>query len=334
MELQEFATELEDWNAVRADIAFTGLLVGNGASRAVWPAFAYDSLFDKAQSIRNRPLGLSELAVFKALDTCNFEQVLSALKHTIRVNAALALNSSSPRNRYFAIKEALIHAVRSVHIPWKFVEPRSLARINSELACYSTLYSTNYDLLNYWAIMQAPQPFTDLFCNDEATFDLGHTETQGTRILYLHGGLHLVKNVDGGTRKLLSSESTLLGSFAINTLGDVPLFVNEGRAEDKLKAIRNSDYLSYCYGQLSKHQGALCVFGHDLGEQDRHIVQALHDARIDTLAISIHPRSKAFIQHQKRRLAELFDGREVTLRFFDAKSHPLGDPELRVTPEE
>ncbi|NWE49331.1 DUF4917 family protein [Pseudomonas gingeri] len=334
MEFQEFDAELEDWNALRAEIPFKGLLIGNGASLAVWPKFSYDSLFEKAQTTRNRPLGLSELAVFKALDTSNFEQVLSALKSTIKVNAALTINSSSPRNRYFAIKEALIHAVRSVHIPWKFVEPGSLARINTELGNYQTLYSTNYDLLNYWAIMQAPQSFKDLFWNADATFDLGNTATQGTRILYLHGGLHLVKNLDGSTRKLLSSESTLLGSFAINTLGDVPLFVSEGSAEDKLKAIRNSDYLAYCYGQLSEHQGALCVFGHDLGEQDQHIVQALHDARIQTLAISIHPRSKAFIQHQKRRFAKLFVGRDVTLRFFDAKSHPLGSPQLLVTPED
>ncbi|WP_419736749.1 DUF4917 family protein [Pseudomonas sp. COR18] len=333
MEFQEFDAELEDWDAVRADLPFTGLLIGNGASLAVWPGFSYDSLFENAQRTRNRPLGLSELAVFKTLETSSFERVLSALKSTIKVNAALSISSSSPRNRYFAIKEALIHAVRGVHIPWKLVRPDSLARINAELGNYRTLYSTNYDLLNYWAIMQAPQPFKDLFQNDESTFDLGNTDTQGTRILYLHGGLHLVKNIDGSTRKLLSSESTLLGSFAVNALGDVPLFVSEGNAEDKLKAIRNSDYLSYCYGQLCQHQGALCIFGHSLGEQDRHIVQAVQDAGIQTLAISIYPRSKAFIQHQKRHYAKLFVGHNVVLRFFDAKSHPLGCPELLVTPE-
>ena len=333
MEFQAFDTVLEDWSALRADISCSGLLIGNGASRAMWQAFAYDSLFEQAQITRNRPLGLSELAVFKALDTSNFEQVLSALKSTIRVNAALTISSSSPRNRYFAIKEALIHAIRSVHLPWKRVQPESLARINTELSRYSTLYSTNYDLLTYWAIMQAPKAFDDLFSDGDSTFDLGNTSSQGTRVLYLHGGLHLVKNLDGSTRKLTSSESALLGSFAINTLGDVPLFVSEGNAQDKLKAIRHSDYLSYCYGQLAGHPDALCIFGHNLGEQDRHIVQALRDAQIKTLAISIYPRSQAFIQHQKRHYTQLFEGRDVTLRFFDAKSHPLGDPQLQVNPE-
>lgn len=333
MEFQVFDTALEDWSALRAEIPCSGLLIGNGASRAMWQAFAYDSLFELAQTTRNRPLGLSELAVFKALETSNFEQALSALKSTIRVNAALTISSSSPRNRYFAIKEALIHAIRSVHIPWKLVQPESLARINAELSRYRTLYSSNYDLLAYWAIMQAPEAFDDLFRTDDLTFELGDTDARSTRILYLHGGLHLVKHLDGSTRKLTSSESTLLGSFAINTLGDVPLFVSEGNAQDKLKAIRHSDYLSYCYGQLAGHQGALCIFGHNLGEQDRHIVQALLDARIKTLAISIYPRSQAFIQHQKRHFSQLFEGREVTLRFFDAKSHPLGNPQLQINPE-
>lgn len=333
MEFQAFDTALEDWSALRAEIPCSGLLIGNGASRAMWQAFAYESLFELAQTTRNRPLGLSELAVFKALETSNFEQVLSALKNTIRVNAALTISSSSPRNRYFAIKEALIHAIRSVHIPWKHVQAESLARINGELSRYQTLYSTNYDLLTYWSIMQAPEAFDDLFRGDDSSFDPGDTDSRATRVLYLHGGLHLVKNLDGSTRKLTSSESTLLGSFAINTLGDVPLFVSEGNAQDKLKAIRHSDYLSYGYGQLAGHQGALCIFGHNLGEQDRHIVQALRDARIKTLAISIYPRSQAFIQHQKRHFTQLFEGREVTLRFFDAKSHPLGDPQLRVPPE-
>lgn len=331
MEFQEFDGELEDWNALRATTSFSGLLIGNGASLAVWPQFSYDSLFEKAQTTRNRPLGLTELSVFKAMDTNNFEQVLSALKTTIKVNAALTISSSSPRNRYFAIKEALIHAVRSVHLPWKQVQASGLQRINQALGEYRSVYTTNYDLLNYWAIMQAPQKFKDLFWSEDSTFDLGNTETKGTRILYLHGGLHLVKNLDGSTRKLTSSESTLLGSFAINTLGDVPLFVSEGSAEDKLKAIRNSDYLSFCYGQLAEHNGALCIFGHSLSAQDNHIVQALLDARIKTLAVSIYPRSQAFIQHQKRHFAGLFVGRDVTLRFYNAKTHPLGHPELAVT---
>ncbi|MCE0464950.1 DUF4917 family protein [Pseudomonas uvaldensis] len=336
-DFQEFDARLEDWAALRADTALSGLLVGNGASRAVWDDFGYDSLFENARTVEEKPLSPSELSVFDAMQTRSFEQVLGALKTTSRINKALAVSSAAPRNRYYAIKEALINTVHAVHIPWRLVQPSTLAKLNQELGRYRTVFTTNYDLLNYWAIQHAPDTVTDLFRGADHSFDLSLVATDQPRLLYLHGGLHLVRNQDGTARKLTSTEGTLLGNFAINntlkTLDDVPLFVNEGPTEDKLKTIRSSDYLSFCYDQLLHHGDNLCLFGHALGEQDRHIVQALRQANPGTLAISIYPRSQAFIQHQKRHYAKLFQGSEIELRFFDAKSHPLGDPKLSVPVE-
>ena len=227
--------------------------------------------------------------------------------------------------------------MHAVHIPWRLVQPSTLATLNQEMSHYRTVFTTNYDLLNYWAIQHAPEALTDLFFGVDHSFDLSLVATDKPRLLYLHGGLHLVRNQDGTARKLTSTEGTLLGSFAINntikTLDDVPLFVNEGPSSDKLKTIRSSDYLSFCYDQLLHHGDNLCLFGHALGEQDQHIVQALRQAAPKTVAISIYPRSQAFIQHQKRHYAKVFQGLDVQLRFFDAKSHPLGNPKLSVPVE-
>ncbi|OLF55560.1 DUF4917 family protein [Pseudomonas chlororaphis] len=337
MDFQEFDTDLEDWNALRAGTPIAGLLIGNGASRAVWEDFAYDSLFENARTVEEKPLSPSELSVFEALQTRSFEQVLGALKTTSRVNKALAVSSAAPRNRYYAIKEALINTVHAVHIPWRLVQPATLAQINQELRRYRTVFTSNYDLLNYWAIQHDAQGLDDLFQGSDPSFDIGRGASDQTRVLYLHGGLHLVRNQDGTARKLGSTEGTLLGNFAINntlkTLDDVPLFVNEGPVADKLRTIRGSDYLSFCYQQLLSHGDALCLFGHALGPQDSHLVEALRQAAPKTLAISIYPRSKAFIQHQKRHYAQLFEGLEVTLRFFDAKTHALGAPALSVPVE-
>jgi hypothetical protein len=329
MEFTDFDAELADWNQLQSTHPCSGLLLGNGASLAVWKNFAYDSLFELAQTTRNKPLSPTELALFKSMDTENFEPVLSGLKVAMRVNAALTISSSSPRNRYFAIKEALIHGIRSAHIPWRLMAPSTIAHISKALSQYETVYSTNYDLLTYWAVMHGAQPFDDLF-DDDAQFNLHRTASHATRILYLHGGMQLVKNFDGTARKLMSSESTLLGSFAVNALEDVPLFVCEGRSSDKMKIIRGSDYLSFCHAQLAQHQGSLCIFGHALGKQDRHILDAVLQARPKTLAISILPRSEAFIQHQKRHYSALFEGQNIELNFYNAKTHPLGNPELAV----
>lgn len=336
-DFQDVDAQLEDWNALRATTSISGLLVGNGASRVVWDDFGYDSLFENARTVEEKPLSQSELSVFDAMQTRSFEQVLGALKTTSRVNKALAVSSAAPRNRYYAIKEALINTVHAVHIPWRLVVPSTLATINQELGRYRTVFTTNYDLLNYWAIQHQPDAITDLFQGAEPGFDLSATATDKTRLLYLHGGLHLVRNQDGTARKLMSTEGTLLGSFAINntikTLDDVPLFVNEGPSADKLKTIRSSDYLSFCYDQLLGHAEGLCVFGHALGEQDSHIIHALRQAKPKMVAISIYPRSKAFIQHQKRHYAKVFEGTGSELRFFDSKTHALGSPKLTVPVE-
>ncbi len=329
MEFTDFDAALADWNELRTLTPYSGLLMGNGASLAVWKHFAYDSLFELAQTTRNKPLSPTELALFKAMETRNFEPVLSGLKTAIRVNAALTISSSSPRNRYFAIKEALIHGVRSVHIPWRLMEQKTLLAISQALSQYSTVYSTNYDLLAYWAAMHGQERFDDLFGAD-ATFNLHHTNASATRLLYLHGGMHLVKNFDASARKLLSSESTLLGSFAVNALDDVPLFVCEGSSDEKLKVIRGSDYLSFCHTQLARHEGALCIFGHALGKQDRHLVDAICRAQPKHIALSILPRSESFIQHQKRHYSALFAQLDVELKFFNAKTHPLGSSGFSV----
>ncbi|WP_136474799.1 DUF4917 family protein [Pseudomonas sp. DG56-2] len=321
---------LHSWPELIASHPCSGLLLGNGASRALWRPFTYFSLFEEAQRVRHKPLGLTDQALFKSLGTELFEPVLSALNTTVRVNAALAVSSSAPLNRYYAIKEALIHAVRSVHLPWRLLPQSTLQVINSELRNYQSVYSSNYDLLCHWAASQTPDAFQQLF-NEEGVFDIRHTRRPGTRLLYLHGGLHLLKQQDGSTRQRSASDSQLLDGFAVNTPGDVPLFVNEGSSDDKLKAISSCDYLTWCLGELAGHQGGLCLFGQHLDGSDRHLLHAIKEAHPAYLAIAIRPLSEASIISQKQHYTQRFaDTADLPLYFFDASSHPLGAPELEI----
>lgn len=326
----DFDATLASWPELKASHPCSGLLLGNGASRAIWRPFSYFSLFELAQRVRNKPLGVSDQALFKSLGSELFEPVLSALNTTARVNAALAISSSAPLNRYYAIKEALIHAVRSVHIPWKMLPASTLATLNAELRNYRSVFTGNYDLLCHWAVSHAPDGFQTLF-DEEGHFDVSRTRGEGTRLHYLHGGLHLLKTQDGGTRQRAASGSQLLDGFAINTPGDVPLFVNESGSDDKLKAIRGSDYLTWAYAGLASHDAGLCIFGHHLDRADRHLLRAIEQARPKHLAISILPLSEAAIISQKQHYASIFgEMKDIELHFFDAGSHPLGNPELNI----
>jgi hypothetical protein len=329
MDLDSPDATLAAWRDLDANERCTGLLLGNGASRAIWRNFAYDSLFERAQKVRHKPLGQTDLALFKALGTQSFEQVLGELNSTVRVNAALAIGSTAPLNRYYAIKEALIHAMRSVHIPFQQVPPATLSTINQALRQYTTVYSSNYDLLCHWAVQQAPEGFADVLRGDGG-FDLRDIPLADHRVLFLHGALHLLKNVDGSSRQRLAEGSALLDGFAINTPGDVPLFVNEGSSDDKLRSIRGSDYLNWCHAELARHVGGLCIFGHKLNAEDAHLIAALRQARPSYFAIGLFPLSDAWVVSQKRHYAALFEGLDARLEFFDATSHPLGLPGLSV----
>ena len=93
-----------------------------------------------------------------------------------------------------------------------------------------------------------------------------------TKVLLLHGALHLYKSQDGRTFKKLSGEDgNLLDLFDVQ--GDaIPLFISEGTSRDKLSAIIRNDYLSFAYERFSKHRGSLVVFGHSLSpEFDQHL---------------------------------------------------------------
>lgn len=105
--------DLENWSNIDADGPWRCLLVGNGASMAVWPRFQYPTLLDQA--------GLSDedLLLFDALNgTRNFEVVLNGLRVSRLVCDQLQHDSDEVEERYRTIKEALIRAVNNVHVPW------------------------------------------------------------------------------------------------------------------------------------------------------------------------------------------------------------------------
>lgn len=321
---------LTTWTALIERYPCDALLLGNGASRALWKPFGYFSLFEEAQRVRYKALGVSDQALFKSLGTELFEPVLSTLNTTVRANAALAIGSTAPLNRYYSIKEALIHATRALHVPYALLPTATLDAINQELRRYRSVYISNYDLICPWAVEHAPQGFAELF-DEEGFFDIRRTRAEGTRMLHLHGGLHLLKLADGTTRSRRAEGSELLDGFAVNNPGEVPLFVNESRSEDKLRAIRASDYLSWCLGELARESQGLCLLGQHLDSSDEHLLEAIKRARPAHVAIGIRPLGDTSVISQKRRYAELLgDAVDEALHFFDASSHPLGRTDLAI----
>jgi Domain of unknown function (DUF4917) len=323
--------DLATWQELSNVTEFSGLLVGNGASRAVWDGFHYSSLFDVA--LEKHRLTSDDVALFKALKTQNFEYVLAALITAGHVTDALGTTVPALDDRYSSIQKALVEAVQSIHVPWGRIPKACKETIQSELLNYRFVYSTNYDLIIYWAMMHENRKgLKDFFWGKY--FDLANTELWGksTGVLYLHGGLHLYRTVSGRTIKRQSAENeNLLDLFAVPFTEDggaSPLFISEGSSDDKLASIARSDYLTFAYTTLAHHEGPLCIFGHSLDDMDRHIVRAIKQSGISEIAISIRPGTPDAVKSAKGTAISKLPS--ANLKFYKASTHPLGSATLRI----
>jgi Domain of unknown function (DUF4917) len=329
----------------------SGILLGNGASLAVWERFGYRSLYEIACIGTERgALTRGDRALFDRMETKNFEAVLSALNTAKCVCHILGQDTDEVMRRYESIRSALIRAVRGVHLPFKRMPKPSMSAIFDEIKSYDYVFTTNYDLLYYWSMMQDENLFKDYFWNKGTKFDPTNTvvRSKTTMVLYLHGALHLYLDDEGKTAKRACTPQD--GSILRQLEEDhenVLLFISEGTSADKMTALGRNDYLAFAYQQLLRHEGTMVIFGHSLTPGfDQHIIEALkaiearryHDKRRKPsdqcfrVAISIVPSTPSpKIMHEKARLKDALPYLE--LEFFDSTTHPLGNPELRVKDE-
>jgi hypothetical protein len=203
--------------------------------------------------------------------------------------------------RYQSIRTSLIEAIHTVHVPFDRVPNAQKQLLGDILSRYRYIYTTNYDLLPYWAMMETKDrwKWKDFLWGMDQSFDSSDSHEwndEGTRVLYLHGALHLYHDLLGNTKKKVFQEeegTDLLAQFDIT--GEwIPLFVTEGTSKDKLRSIRRNDYLSFAYWKLSFQRGPLVVFGSALEKDfDQHIVDAMKQwKKYDQWRLGSHPHPR------------------------------------------
>jgi hypothetical protein len=322
---------LAAWPDLAQRFSEAALLCGNGLSVNVWRAFAYESLFDHAL---DGGLTNEDLALFG--DAQNFERVLSDLNTAIRVNETIGQATDAIYERYRSIQRGLGHAVRAVHLSRSQVPRATLTTIREELLNYEWIFSTSYDLLLYWAMGCGGsfRPFIDHFRGSRLEFDPERADVYVDQIpiYFLHGALHLVVGGSGTTWKLRrDSVNTVLDQFGEPIRDDPharPLLVTEGTARDKLRAIEGNAYLAHSLQTLRATDLSLVIFGSSLGPQDDHLLDALNEHPGRAIAVSLRPERSRVVA---ARQADIYARLETdALYFFDATTHPLGDPGLRV----
>jgi uncharacterized protein DUF4917 len=319
-------------------MGWESLLVGNGMSINVSSYFAYDSLYEEACKDFDGSLDKEDVAIFEEFSTTNFEVVLAKLRDGISLADVLGRSQKPYRERFRSVQSALGAAVRRVHLEWTEVPSETLAAIKAELRRYDAIFSTSYDLLIYWSIGYNEDygNFCDCFwANDRNEFDPDDCDLfpNARPVYYMHGALHLIVEGSGITRKLTKSGQTLLDQFGKPIANDSearPLLITEASPRDKLQAIEGNDYLAFAYEQLQETDGPLVVFGHALGDQDRHLIDAINANPERPVAISMRRKSKGKLREQQSDIYGKLRVSASDIYFFDAATHPLGSSELTV----
>jgi hypothetical protein len=328
------------WPEVEREHQWSDLLIGNGLSTHLWGRFGYRSLFTNACAAGD--LDAIDRALFTRFDTENFERVLSALSTAIEVADTVGDPTDHLYERYASVKRALGEAVQVVHPLLDSVPYDIRESVRDILRDYLNVFTTSYDLLLYWCTgageghVETFDGFKDRFwSNGRLEFDptnAGINETFSTRILYLHGALHLAVNGAGVTRKRARGLWNLLEQVGLpdpNDPQERPLLITEGEAIDKQRAIQENDYLLFCQRRLRRQVAPLVVFGHSLSREDQHLIDAINRQPNRPVAVAIYDDGNTDI---RARQAELRGGLKADdLFYFSSATHPLGAIEHSIT---
>ena len=156
------------------------------------------------------PSHIEEL--FERYGTANFEEVLRVLNegqwlsnhyHLIKSNTELDMVQD-----YLTVKQSLVQSIADNHpaFPGELIDG-FLDSALTFLRQFDSIYTTNYDLLHYWASLHDDTfPFSDGFGRE---FDTDHTYcvflptgSSDSQLYFLHGALHLYTE-EGEVRKIV-----------------------------------------------------------------------------------------------------------------------------------
>ena len=319
------------------------LLLGNGFSIALKPdIFTYGSLYENADFS-----GAPHLPkVFEALKTTDFEVVIRTLQDAsalIRIYGGDAGLSRALYGDAQYLKEALVQAIAKRHPGRPYdISPDKYQACRAFLSNFKNIFTLNYDVLLYWALMQdevdklglAPD---DGFRHPEDDYDQPYVSWQQAHtatVSYLHGALHLFDYRQEIIKYTWSKTEIPIIEQIRSALNDdkFPLFVAEGTSGQKRDRILHNAYLHKALrsfeGCCNTKKASVTIYGHSLAENDAHVLRCIVKGKCANLYVSLHgaPLSEwnqPVIKNAEYlvRQRELHDERNpLKLTYFDAAS--------------
>ncbi|MCG8671531.1 MAG: DUF4917 family protein [Pseudomonadales bacterium] len=315
-------------------------LLGNGFSISCRPdIFVYGKLFERADFSDLSP---SAKLAFEALDTQDFEKVIKVLRDA---SAVLTAYKGSPttliqqlQKDADGLREVLVQAIASSHPEWPGeIDDAEYKSCRKFLSNFDSVYTLNYDLLLYWAVMHDDDNETkiksdDGFRTSENDFDSEYVvweagTSRGQNIWYLHGALHVFDAgaeiqkytwINTGQRLIEQIRDALERSY-------FPLFVAEGTSMEKLDRIMHSEYLAKGKRSFSSIGGALFIHGHSLAANDEHFLKAIEKGKTRHLYVGLFGDENSSANKAIKARAQLIasnraKSKPLDVSFYDSES--------------
>ncbi|WP_374302891.1 DUF4917 family protein [Ferrovibrio sp.] len=326
------------------------LLTGNGFSIALKPdIFTYASLYDNADFSTKPYLP----QVFEALSTRDFESVIKHLQSAAAI-AAIYLPTHpdlAARLREDAafIKEALVQAIAKRHPNRPFdITDAQYVSCRKFLAPFGHIFTLNYDVMLYWALMHTEVDDLDLMPddgfrhpeeNEEAPY-VSWLQEQSATVHYLHGALHLFDNGHEIIKFTWSKTDIPIVEQIRTALAEnkFPLFVAEGTSASKKERIVHNAYLHKALRSLEgcckSANGAIVIYGHSLAENDFHILRCIANGGIANMLVGVFgdpnsPGNQVLFKNVEKLVARRISRRgaryPLTVTYYDAASAHVWD---------
>lgn len=280
------------------------LLLGNGFSIALKPdIFTYGSLFENADFSSSPQIK----ALFQALGTQDFE---IAIKHLEDARIVLSVYRPDLKDllQQFEkdaglIKDALVSAIAKRHPDRPYdIKAEQYAACRLFLQRFNHIFTLNYDVLLYWALMQdkvdeiALRP-DDGFRHPQGDPELPYVswqEAHSSTIHYLHGALHLFDHRTEIIKYTWSKTDKAIVDQIREALNQdkYPLFVAEGSSEGKIDRILHNAYLHKALRSFEScclpANNSTVIFGHSLAQNDQHILRCISSGSVANLLVGLY----------------------------------------------
>lgn len=318
---------IRNWSDIRGNYDHPDLLLGNGFSIRQNTQFTYTSLFQIFLDHCPESLRSS----FLLFDTSNFELILEYLSYTLKVNESLGIEVAPVQQLIDTLKNGLVESIRRVHPTVGDINWDNLNAITADLDSFNDIFTTNYDLYLYHIIMRAKdryvaekekgtaanpniRPYNDYFWGRHNA-PTGYLEfvdyqeyLQYKHIYYLHGALFVFQHGQYNVKIKSKFGDELIAVIATEIqAGRFPVFVSEGRLEDKVNSIYRSGYLRFCLEALSNAKRPILIYGNSLSDVDKHIVDTIiREPRPVIYAIYVNDRTETNLLAEKYNIINKF----------------------------